>query len=236
MSRNRTLGELLYDLRAETARSLEPAHGLADQERLKAMIRRAQKELYEEYAWPHLTIDDVKLMAAGQRYYDFPAEIDLERVEGAWRRWGTQYDYDPLPFGIDPGMYAQFNSDTGERGDPILAWDFYNNGGSTVQFEVWPMPASDNSSALKFRGTKRLRPLNNESDRCDLDDTPVILWATALLTPAKERDNAFARARKSIQMNRARQDKSESFVRGGRLQDCESMLSRSETRFAFVRQ
>jgi hypothetical protein len=234
MARNRTLGELIYDLRAETGRSLEPAHGLVDRDRLIAVLRRAAKEVYDVGGWPHLTADETKNMAAGQRYYDFPTNIEPERVIGAWRKWGNQWDHDPLPFGIAPGLYAEFDSDTGETADPILAWDFYNSGGTTVQYEVWPMPASDNSCQLKIVGTKKLTALSNETDRLELDDTAVVLWAVALLSPEKDRETAFRRAQAAIARAKGRMDKSEPFVRGGRLSTGEPM-SRSEMRFAYVR-
>lgn len=236
MARGRTLGELIDDLRADSGRSTEPAHGLNDRARLMAIIRRAYAMLYADYDWPHLRVSSTKIMAAGQRYYDFPTVMNAERVEEVWRKWGGDWDEgENLTYGIERGDYAAFDSDAGVRSDPISKWQFYNDGSvnAVVQFEVWPMPASD-VCQIKFIGTKKEATLTQESHRCDLDDTPILGFSRALLAPMKEREGLFAIARQPLIKQKARLDKSGSFRKGGRL-DEGTPQSRTDARFRYVR-
>lgn len=232
MARGRTVGELITDLRAETGRSMEPAHGLNDHDRLIAIIRRAYNDCYDAFDWPHLKVTSVKAMAAGQRYYDFPTTIDPERVTGAWLKEGGEYNPEHLPYGIDPGLYSEFDSDADVRSDPVLRWDFYNDG-TNVQFEAWPLPASANCS-IKFEGIKKRATLTDEAHIVDIDDAPVLAFAKAYLAPAKDREDMFRLALASLNRIKGRLDKTESFVRGGRLGSGEGM-SRTDRRFAYVR-
>jgi hypothetical protein len=171
-------------------------------------------------------------MATGQRYYDFPTTMNPERVDFVQRLWGGDWDEGDLLYGIGPVEYAIYNSDDDVRADPIERWNLYNDG-TTVQFEVWPIPAAA-VCEIKFWGTKKEATLTQEAHICDLDDTPVLAFSRALLAPAKERDTLLAMARAPLVKARARMSKGDPFSKGGMLEEGPPR-SRTDVRFAYVR-
>lgn len=175
MARGIQLSEVREKLRAEVGHSVKLSVNTDNLPRINQIIRRTQETLYDDYEWPFLRILPTKSLSAGQRYYDLPSDLNLERVEkvAVW--------YNGLPHPIDRGIswseYAAFDSDNDERSDPVLKWDVRNTG-SGEQIEVWPIPAS-NDMKLQFEGVKKLGGLVNDSDTLDLDDNLVVLFAAA---------------------------------------------------------
>lgn len=178
MGRNTTLIELLDMYRHECGISSSSAHNIQDRDRQIHHIQRVQKWLWEDYDWPILRVTrDVELQA-GQRYYDTPTDINIDRLisvqvytNGAWRS-------------LEPSIGAEhlstYNSDLDERQWPPLRWAISED----EQVEVWPVPNTDGDSAtlegvLRYTGIRNLSPLISESDRADLDDTLITLFCAA---------------------------------------------------------
>ncbi|OFX03282.1 MAG: hypothetical protein A3E78_12160 [Alphaproteobacteria bacterium RIFCSPHIGHO2_12_FULL_63_12] len=176
MARGTTLGQLVAQLKAEIGMSASAAVGQEKIGQLQQLLRRHQELLYDTYTWPHLRVRHAdKATAAGQRFYDWPAAINPDRVDGAVFRWGSLWQ--PVTFGIDTEIdYNQFDSGEDVRSDPVLKWDWYDDGGS-LQFEVWPMPAT--VSTIRFSGIKALGSLTADADTADLDDRLIVLFAAA---------------------------------------------------------
>ena len=233
MALGRTLLELEQALRAESRRSTLPAHTLNDRDLVRGVIARAYSELYDLYDWQHLMVEVTQAMNAGQRYYDFPATIEPLRTMEIHLRWGGEWQPEPLPRGIDISDYTQFDSEADVRADPVERWDYYNDG-TNVQYEVHPIPASNTACLLKLRGMKKRARLTQDADRCDLDDTPIILWSIALLSPLKQQQAAFERARAAVNVQRRRIQNSEPSSLGGPVPSSAPM-SRTDRRFAYVR-
>jgi len=184
MARGRTFLNLVIDLRNELARSSSVAVGVDDLSRLKHHINRAYEQRYDEHEWPHLrrTFDAVAL-SAGQRYYDFPTDLNYERVERAWVWWTNE----PIPIdrGITVDDYAAYDSANDERSDPVCKWDVRSIG-DAVQFEVWPLPAS-NDVEVTFLGHRKISRLVNDADVCLLDDWLIVLDAAAAIEKDQDR-------------------------------------------------
>lgn len=135
-------------------------------------LRRHYENLYDGWAWPFKRIERDVLTQAGERYYDWPADIDVEQQlefwvdeNGTWIR---------LEQGIGPEQYNSYAE--GERQDYPYRWDWQGED----QFEVWPMSALDGVK-LRIIGTKNPNKLISESDTCDIDDQMVVLYAASEL-------------------------------------------------------
>lgn len=180
MARGTQLLQLVTMLRDETGRNDSVAVGVDETPTLKAILRRWQNTLYERFPWPHLrTVFDRIPLQAGERYYDFPADLDVDRVESV-AAWDSSYPR-PLTRGITFREYAVYDSESDVRADPALRWDVRWTG-TREQIEVWPVPAS-NDLELQFIGIRKCRPLVANADVADLDDHLIVLSAASELMP-----------------------------------------------------
>jgi hypothetical protein len=189
--RYKTLGSLVDDLRAECRRSLNPAHNNQVRDTQVKTIQHVQEWLWEDFTWPHLRVTRDIPLQAGQRYYDLPEDLDIDRVEmievrynGRWMRLDTK---------IEACHYEQFDSDLGVRAWPIERWQIYEG----EQVEVWPIPDTDADSdtlegTLRVTGIKKLTTLVADDDRADLDSRLIILYAAAdILTGQGSKDGSL---------------------------------------------
>lgn len=181
--RRKQFAQLISDVRAELERSSDPAVGVSDLATLKQKINRTYETLYCDYDWPHLNqLFDKIPLNPGQRYYDFPEEMDYDRLERVvvWYN-GRPYE---IQRGIDFEQYALFDSESDERSDPVQRWDirFVD---TLEMVEVWPIPAASTAQHLQFKGTRKFEKLVNDADLCLLDDNLVVTFTAAGLAPAK---------------------------------------------------
>lgn len=187
MARGTQLLQLVEDLREEVGRSTSVAVGNSDLPGLKQKLRRTQELLYDEYDWPFLRqIFPPKYLQAGERYYDFPAGLNLERVESV-AIWYANLPRD-IERGITPREYAIYNSDDDVRSEPAMAWDVRWTG-TKDQIEIWPLPVS-NTQFLQFTGIRALRPLVADNDVADLDDQLIVLFCAAEILARQGAKNA----------------------------------------------
>jgi len=178
MARNVTLGELIDDVRAEAGHSLQANLGTAMRDVLIKILQRQQRRLWEDYYWTFLRVQRDVPVQAGQRYYSFPADLSLERLEKVEFKWDDRWH--KLEYGIGPTQYDQYDSDRDVRSWPIYRWQEQEND----QLEVWPIPSQNGSAVpltgvIRYTGIRKLRPLVAESDRADLDDTMLVLYSAA---------------------------------------------------------
>lgn len=185
--RNRQFTQLISDLRAELRRNNDPGVRASDLPAIQQAINRSYETLYDEYDWPFLTETfDAIPLSAGQRYYDFPTTMDLDRLETVVVWFNNQPT--PIERGISFADYASYNSEavTPVRTDPVLKWDVRRVGTAT-QIEVWPIPAS-NDQTLQFKGRLKFARMVDDADLCLLDDMIVVLGgAIAIETNDKNR-------------------------------------------------
>ena len=204
-------------LRAETGMSLNPAHGINSLETFKYHLRQQQKRLYHDYDWPILYGYHDILCQAGQRYYDFP--VDPESLEKTEIKWSASWE--PLPFGISGDHYTARDSDEDIRSDPVECWQFYLNPAGAdstadnIQFEVWPLPATDDVSTVRFWGKRALPALTSNDDKAILDDLLIVLYAAAKILKGPDREAKLAEARAHYATMKRRSSRMDSFVLGG---------------------
>jgi hypothetical protein len=181
--RNTTLIKLLDDLRAETRSSLNPAHNAQVRDTQVKMLQRVQERLWGDFNWPFLRVERQIPGQAGQRYYETPADLDVDRLErvefftdGCWRL---------LAYGIGGNDYADWNSDLDERSWPIYRWKFHDG----IELEMWPIldrnaDVTTRDGYLKYTGIRKLKPLVADTDRADLDDRLIVMFAAAEMLAA----------------------------------------------------
>ena len=174
MARGKQLQEVIAQLRAETGRNQSVAVGTSEIDNLKEQLRRVQEVLYDDYDWPFLTIERSINLQVGQRYYDFPVDLNYDRLNTIKFKYGNVYV--DVERGITFDDYSIYDSNIGERSSPMVKWDVRNTGVSE-QLEVWPIP--NDAGTLHFFGTKILNPVVDDSDRFDLDDRLIVLFAAA---------------------------------------------------------
>jgi hypothetical protein len=188
MARNVTLGELIDDVRAESGHSLQANLGTAMREVLIKVIQRQQRRLWEDFDWPFLRVDRDIAAQAGQRYYDFPADLTLERLERVEFKWADRWQQ--LTYGIGPAEYDQFDSDRDVRSWPVYRWKEAENN----QVEIWPIPSQNGDSPsdglIRFTGIRTLRPLVDQADRADLDDTLLVMFSAAEILAREKASDA----------------------------------------------
>jgi hypothetical protein len=187
-----TLQELVLGLRAEAMQSLNTLHGVNADPTYREILARVQRQLWLDFAWPHLRVDRDRAMAAGQRYYDFPTDMALERVESVSAKWSGVWHALERGIGIDE-MNAQ-DSDADIRADPVIRWAPRENN----QWEAWPMPASNNG-VVRFTGIKNLRALVNPGDSCDLDRDLIVIFAAVEIAAEQKSPRVQALASRAQQ-------------------------------------
>lgn len=194
---------LVTDLRDELRRSNSVSVGVDDLPSLKRTLNKAYATAAIEFTWPHLRrVFDRKTLNAGQRYYDFPTDLNHDRIENA-AIW-----YNDLPHktvrGIGFEEYAAYDSEADERSDPVQRWDVRDVAGA-IQFEVWPLPAS--AQSIQFIGERATPKLVGDTDVCFLDDNMIVMLAAAKLFKSKdERNEALADAERHRKMLKARSE------------------------------
>lgn len=173
MARGTTLVSLLDGLRAACRISLNAAHNNQHRDAQIKALQLKQEWFWGDFAWPHLRVDRYIQLQAGQRYFDMPEDMDIDRISHIEVRWGSAWNR--LQPGIYPTDYAAFDSDLGQRSDPVLRWRITEG----EQLELWPIPATNYDATtlegwLKITGIRTLNPLIADADRADLDDQLLI--------------------------------------------------------------
>ena len=216
MARNTTLQVLLNDLRSESGHAISSALGKSTQEMMVNLLNRVQRRLWEDFAWPFLQVKKHITLQAGQRYYDIPSGLTLERVQSASFKNGSSWE--KILYGISTYDYTIHDSDTGSRSWPIWKYEAYG----VSQVEVWPIPSENTNTTtgdglFRLEGTGNLSTFVSMSDTADLDDQLIVLFASSeLLTRQKSPDAQLKgqQAQVHYQRLRARLSKTEPLVLG----------------------
>lgn len=203
MSRGRNLAELISDLRDELRRANNSAASPDDIASLRRTINHVMKTLWLGHNWPHLNTDFEPIpLVAGQRYYDYPAGLDPERVGSVYVSWSGNYLQ--VERGITKQAYNMYDSRKDERSSPALRWDIRFTG-VKEQMEIWPIPDGSEQS-LHMSGTYQCRDLVNDADVCILDSEIVVLFAALELLPtdAPDREAKSSAAAERLRLLKSR--------------------------------
>lgn len=183
MARGVTLEQLVYNLRSEVGHSTNPAVSRSTRGRFINLINRVQRRLYAGYQWPFLNIERDIMVQAGSRYYDFPADIDMDRTVRVEVKFGGLWQ--KVGYKITNVEMNEFDSDADVRNSPVWRWDYFLEDNSQVpQIEAWPVPAENADTetlenALRIFGTQKLSELVNDADTCLIDGDLIVLYSAA---------------------------------------------------------
>lgn len=178
MARGTTLVKLLDDYRAEARLSLNPAHNAQVRDTQVKLLQRVQEWLWEDYSWPHMRVTRQYQGVIGKRTYDWGADFDIDRIETVYFK--TSGGWRELTPGIDQEHYRLHDSDLDSRSYPVCRWQIAED----EQIEVWPISSEAGDADtlegyFKVRGIKKLSRLVADSERADLDDKLIVLFAAA---------------------------------------------------------
>lgn len=199
MARGKSLLHLLQQYRSEVRASDNPAHNAGVRDGQVRLLQRTQEWLYDEYDWAFLRVERFTELQNGQRFYDTPADIEIDRLEKIDVRYGS--DWVPLGFGVEDDCYAVYDSYVDQRGWPVQRWKIHED----EQIEIWPIPganssryddpaATDREGQLRMTGIRKLRPLVADDDVADLDDRLIVLYAASETLAAKDSKDAGLKA------------------------------------------
>lgn len=192
MARGTQLVTLISMLRAEIRDDQSQALGQNFRAPLVQVLSRTYEFLWGEKNWPPFHIMRTILLQAGQRYYNFPVDLDFEGIRHVEASIATQWY--PLGYGISEREYNIFNSDAGARAYPPRSWMIHEGD----QWEIWPVPSnngSDNGDGrVRFRGHMKFVQLQADEDVCALDDQLVVLTAAAEILAGRGAKDANVKA------------------------------------------
>ena len=197
-----TLLNLRSMLRAEVGQSLNTAQGANSQTQYDMMLNRVQKELWEQYEWPHLRYFSSVALADGQRIYPYPIEMPLDYIVKA-HILSSANNWVPIEYGIDLVDYAQYAE--GTKGWPVQKWANVPTVTAGVtnpvgQIEVWPVP--NQAGQLKFRGQAPATQLIAPTDKAVLDDTLITLFAASEILASQKAEHSALKLQKANQFLR----------------------------------
>jgi hypothetical protein len=173
--RGTTFGRLVEMARAEARLTVNPAAGLNINEHLKQIVSRVYENLWDEVAWPHLEQAFQITLQQGEVLYDVPEGATQERLldkdafatyPNESRRWPV------VSQEIGWQHYNQLDPKMGQTLDPVRFWCVRPDD----RIEVWPAPATD-TAVLSLKGIRKVAPLVQNGDVCELDDRLVVLFA-----------------------------------------------------------
>lgn len=201
----KTLEAIVEDVRRETGRSVNRNFGQDEYGKIAYLIQREQRRLWLDHDWAFLKIRADKILSPGERYYDMPAGISMERVLKARVKYDAEWQ--DMLRGISEEEYSLFDSDDDVRQDPPERWDIINTthtGTPTPQIEIWPIPSVERTT--RWTGVRELAALVADDDNCTLDATLLTLSVAAILKPEDQEKIAAAnQVYKNMKADDARQ-------------------------------
>lgn len=191
------LSELRYELRAEIYQSLLAAHGVSAIDMQNAILERSQRELWNQYVWPHLKYHKDMTVPANTRFVDFTSDIPFENIVQVWYQESGQW----LKLGYDFSnyMYTQFGGESTKSWPPQLWRNVVTVTSGLTDFagkmELWPIP--NQAVNLRFDAQAPLNPLKADTDKCMIDSTAIVLTAATELLGAQKSEVAQLKGQKA---------------------------------------
>ena len=188
------LADLRYELRAEIYSSLLPAHGLSSVDMQNTLLERTQRELWNQYAWPHLEYRIDFDWPANAAYVSFDPTMPFENVVGLWRNYdpNSLQPWLPLKYGFEDWINETLHSYPPKRWRNVVSVD---SGTGLTQFagqaQIWPIP--NQLSHMRWKGQAPINPLKIDTDRCMIDSTAIVLTAAAELLGAQKSETASSK-------------------------------------------
>lgn len=141
---------------------------------IKQLINREQRYLSTKHRWP-MRHDEIDVdITAGTKIYSFPSTMEVANIRQMSVAEGQ--DWYPMKHGIGDAQRSQY-VDT-DRSWPPLRYEFQpDEGDSTYQFELWPIPAENGT--VRVHGQLKIADLVNDSDKTLIDADVLVCRVAA---------------------------------------------------------
>jgi len=194
-----TLADMLTELRQEAGISPDVSHGSHLTPKHIGLLRRIQEEVYHDFDWPNLNINQTVTVFAGQRYVAYPDKLDFEGIREVFQK-APNGDWVTLGYGVSAEELNTVDSDADERRESPVRWQNYLSlvaeEINTNMAEIWPLP--DREVVLRFEGKHKLMPLvNPDTDRSTVDGPVVVLHTAAELLARQRSEDAPLKIQKA---------------------------------------
>lgn len=176
MARGEPLSSILQKAWYEAGRVDSPQQNTSDYNHFVHLINRHQRLINGMRTWRFRRVVIAKTLGVGQRFYDFPDEVDRDRILSVSRLLDGVQPVG-LARGIEVSHYWRHNSLVGDRADPPQRWELVDTDNFT-QFEIWPLPASGGYS-LVIEAMRVLKPLVDPQDVSAFDGDMLALFVAA---------------------------------------------------------
>lgn len=180
------LQDLVRGVRAESGKSLNVALGVAERDAIVYQLQLKQEWLYYEYDWQSLIDQEAVPLAAGTRYYAFPASIAYDFVNEVWCSEDNATSFSPVRYGIGPPEFNE--SGAGTTGWPVCRWMLNGDQPGAQRIETWPVPSQ--AGYLRVIGRRALSPMVADSDYSTLNGTVLVLYVAADILARQKAEDA----------------------------------------------
>lgn len=190
---------LRRDLRAETGQTLNVAQGQQSQQSQDIQLDRQQRELWENFEWPHLAFwVDVPVLQ-GQDVYSYPVQMPFDQINRIYFSNPANTNWKPLGYGL---RAYDIRAGSPSPGTP-LRWgnrvtvDGAGKTNPVGQLQLLPIPNADGT--LRFEGQAPCNPLVADSDTCIIDSKAIVLFAAAEILANQKAEAASLKLQKANQ-------------------------------------
>lgn len=192
------LSELRYELRAEIYSSLLPAHGLSAVDMQNVILARTQRELWNQYQWPHLDYRVDVLVPPNTQMLLYDPTMPFENVLGLWFNYdpSAQQPWKRLRYGFEDWINETLQSYPPVRWrnvvtvSPVTGLTQFSG-----QAQIWPVPSQ--TTHMRWQGQAPLNPLKVDTDTCMIDSTAIVLTAAAEMLGAQKSETAALKGNKA---------------------------------------
>jgi hypothetical protein len=184
-----TLSTLKTLLKAEIGNALSVV--TAEDTAFTSMFILGQRDLADQFDWPHLKMRYDASVGASTQYAQLPPSMNFDRPVGVAVYYNSSWL--PLRYGIDTVEYNTYDFSEGQTSEPIQKWQRYWQGSGVQQFEVWPVSTS--ATSVRFVGQRMVTDFvdGNEAITATLDDLLLVYYVAATyLTRIKNPQAALA--------------------------------------------
>lgn len=170
-SRNRTLGELLVELKARLGFQTQGASTMLADPLFISFLQEAHDYVFEALGAPLSRKRTIVKLSPGSKVYDFHNDEEDEPIDPHGIESIHIYDTDNSQYTLKQGITEQMRADDVSRSSPER-YDLMNG-----QIELWPTPDREYPMVIIYeQGASRF---TQESDRASVPDRLVLLYAIA---------------------------------------------------------
>ena len=168
------------------------------------ILARTQRELWNQYAWPHLDYHVDFDLPANTQFVAFDATMPFENITSLWRNYNpsNQQPWIQLRYGFEDSINEMLHSYPPTRWRNVVTVDattgLTNFAG---QAQIWPIPSQ--LSHMRWHGQAPLNPLKVDTDQCMIDSTAIVLTCAAELLGAQKSECGVAKGQQSASLHSA---------------------------------